>query len=105
VGATLGSQTLANGSSVEEPLGGYQLIPVSVLASESSIANSGDSTWLQGNSGCANAIVSSNDYFFSQDYLSLLASTGPFYQSILPVINNTFTSSTDTYKNAYASEF
>jgi hypothetical protein len=105
VGVTLGSQTLANGTSIEEPLGGYQLVPVSVLASENSIANSGDSTWLEGNSGCENAIVSSNDYFTSADYLSLLSSTGPFYQTILPVINNTFTTSTDTYKNAYASKF
>jgi hypothetical protein len=105
VGVTLGSQTLANGTSVEEPLGGYQLIPVSVLASESSIANSGDSQWLEGNSGCQNAIVSSNEYFFTSDYLDLLSSTGAFYQGILSVINTTFTSATDTYKNAYASKF
>jgi hypothetical protein len=97
VGATLGSQTLANGTSVEEPLGGYQLIPVSVLASESSIANSGDSQWLEGNS--------SNEYFFTSDYSDLLSSTGAFYQGILPVINTTFTSATDTYKDAYASKF
>ncbi|CZR63309.1 uncharacterized protein PAC_13206 [Phialocephala subalpina] len=32
VGATLGSQSLANGSSIEAPFDGYQLIPVSVLA-------------------------------------------------------------------------
>ncbi len=104
VGATLGSQTLANGSSVEAPLNGFQLIPVNVVASAASGSNSENSAWLQGQSGCYNAIVSSNNYFFSSEYLDKLNSTAKFYQSILPVINGTFTSATDTFKNAYSSK-
>jgi hypothetical protein len=105
VGATLGSQTLANGTTVEAPLDGFQLIPVNTVATASSSANSENSAWLQGSSGCGNAITSSNDYFFSQEYMSLLNSTKSFYQSILPVINTTFTSAQDTFKNAYSSKF
>ncbi|KAF7877486.1 hypothetical protein EAF04_001163 [Stromatinia cepivora] len=101
VGATLGSQTLANGTSVEAPLGGFQLIPVNAVATASSSANSESSTWLQGSSGCGNAITSSNNYFYSEEYTRLLNSSKSFYQSILPVINTTFDSTTNTFKNAY----
>ncbi|PBP27217.1 histidine acid phosphatase, partial [Diplocarpon rosae] len=101
IGPTLGIQSLANGSSVSAPLDGYQLIPVNAVASASSGANSENSAWLQGQSGCAKAIVSSNNYFFSDEYLSKLNSTGDFYTRILPVINRTFTAATDTFKNAY----
>ncbi|KAF4629476.1 hypothetical protein G7Y89_g8666 [Cudoniella acicularis] len=97
-----GAELLANGSTIEPPLGGYQLIPVNELASLASVANSGDATWLQGASGCQNAITDSNEYFFSQDFMDFSNKTASFYQSILPVINNTFTSATDIYKNAYA---
>ncbi|KAJ8070184.1 hypothetical protein OCU04_000574 [Sclerotinia nivalis] len=101
VGATLGSQTLANGTSVEAPLGGFQLIPVNAVTTASSSANSESSTWLQGSSGCGNAITSSNNYFYSEEYTSLLNSTKNFYQSILPVVNTTFDSTKNTFKNAY----
>ncbi len=101
VGATLGTQALANGSSVAAPLNGFQLIPVNAVASASSGANSENSGWLQGQSGCNNAIVSSNNYFFSDEYLKKLNSTKAFYSNILPVINRTFTAATDTFKNAY----
>jgi hypothetical protein len=40
--------TLANGTTVGAPLGGYQLIPVNAVASASSSANSENSAWLQG---------------------------------------------------------
>lgn len=102
VGTTLGTQALANGSSVTAPLAGYQLIPVNTVTSASSGANSENSAWLQGQSGCANAIASSNNYFFSAEYMSKLNSTMSFYQSIFPVINSTFTTATNTFKNAYS---
>lgn len=102
VGSTLGTQTLANGTSIEAPLNGYQLVPVNEL--QTAVDNSGDATWLQGSTGCVNAIAASNNYFFSEEYMNLLSKTASFYQSILPVINNTFTAATDTYKNAYTSK-
>jgi hypothetical protein len=104
VGATLGTQKLANGTSVEAPLGGFQLIPVNAIASAASGANSENSQWLQGQSGCNNAIVSSNNYFFSQEYKDELNSTMDFYHSMLPVVNRTFSQAQDNFKNAYLSE-
>lgn len=102
VGAT--NQTLANGTKVEAPNNGFQLIPVNAVQSASTGANSENSAWLQGQSGCGNAIVSSNNYFSSAEYLQKLNSTMSFYKSILPVINGTFTSATDSFKNAYTSK-
>jgi hypothetical protein len=104
VGATLGTQKLANGTSVEAPLGGFQLIPVNAIASAASGSNSENSAWLQGQSGCNNAILSSNNYFFSQEYMTELTSTMDFYHSVLPVINRTFSLAQDNFKNAYLSE-
>jgi hypothetical protein len=104
VGTALGSAKLANGSSVETLLNGFQLIPVNAVASAASAANFENSAWLQGQSGCNNAIASSNNYFYSPEYLNKLNSTANFYQSVLPVINGTFTSTTTTFKNAYTSE-
>lgn len=102
VGAALGSQKLANGTTVEAPMGGFQLIPVNAVQSTASSANSENSAWLQGSSGCNNAIISSNNYFYSQEYMGLLNSTAAFYQSILPAINTTFTAAQDSFKNAYS---
>jgi hypothetical protein len=105
VGATLGTEKLANGTSVEAPLNGFQLIPVNGITSAASGSNSENSAWLQGQSGCNNAIVSSNDYFFSQEYINELNSTMDFYHSVLPVINGTFSLAQDNFKNSYLSEF
>ncbi|TVY92256.1 Lysosomal acid phosphatase [Lachnellula willkommii] len=101
VGTSLGTQSLANGTNVTSPLSGFQLIPVNAVASASSSANSENSAWLQGSSGCEAAILSSNNYFYSPEYMQKLNSTADFYKSVLPVINGTFTTATDTFKNAY----
>ncbi|CAI7600354.1 unnamed protein product [Penicillium glandicola] len=92
------SQTLANGSSVEAPLNGYQLIQ---LTAATTSKNAEDSTWLQGSSGCQKATVSSNNYFSSEMYTSLLSSTKEFYQSLSPMLDGAFVSSDMTFKNAY----
>lgn len=97
-------QTLANGQSTQAPLGGYQYIPVNVVTSASSTSGAEDSGWLQGSSGCANAVTSSNSYLQSQEYLTYLNKTGAFYQDLLPVYNSTFAESSATFKNAYTSQ-
>ena len=101
VGSTLGKQTLANGTVVQVPLDGYQLIPVATVGG----ASSEDSAWLQGSTSCANAIVSSNNYFASEDYKSLQNSTIGFYQSLEPVISSTFNATQTSFMNAYSSTF
>ena len=99
VGSTLGKQTLANGTVVQVPLDGYQLIPVATVGG----ASSEDSAWLQGSTGCAKAVVSSNNYFASEEYMSLDNSTKSFYQSLEPVINSTFNATQADFMNAYSS--
>ncbi|KAL4939834.1 hypothetical protein BDV06DRAFT_198027 [Aspergillus oleicola] len=96
---TMASQDLANGSTVESPLNGYQLIPLSLIDSG---ASSEDSTWLQSTTDCQNAIVSSNNYYSSELYNSLLESTRDFYESLAPLINTSFSSDEMSFKNAYS---
>lgn len=101
---TAADQVLADGTSTQAPFGGYQYIPVNIVTSASSTSGAEDSEWLQGSSGCANAVVSSNEYLQSHEYKDLLSKTGPFYQDLLPVYNTIFNGSTATYKNAYTSK-
>jgi len=104
VGSTLGSVSLHNGTVIEAPLNGYQIIPVNQVSSISGGSNSENSAWLQGASGCNKATVSSNNYFQSAEYQALYNSTMNFYQSINPVVNGSFPASYVNYKNAYSSE-
>ncbi|KAK3112886.1 hypothetical protein LTR53_010361 [Teratosphaeriaceae sp. CCFEE 6253] len=98
VGTDLDTETLRNGTVVTSPMEGYQLIPISLVTSGS---GSEDNSWLQSASGCAAAVISSNNYFTSAEYMGLLNSTHDLYQSIVPAINGTFNSSTSSFKNAY----
>lgn len=102
VGDRLGSEELRNRTVVQAPMNGYQLIPVQMVASGT---GSEDSAWLQGASNCAQAAVSSNEYYESADYADLLASTGDFYKSLTPLVNATFSDNAISYKNAYTSTF
>ncbi|KAL8712769.1 MAG: hypothetical protein Q9220_002977 [cf. Caloplaca sp. 1 TL-2023] len=98
VGSELGSDRLRDGRVVQSPLDGYQLIPVQTVTTGT---GSEDSAWLQGSSNCAQATVSSNDYFTSDDYKGFVASTGDLYKSLAPLINRTFGQDQLTFKNAY----
>ena len=86
------------GTVVDAPLNGYQLIPINAVSNGASNENS---AWLQGNTNCANAQISSNDYFNSKEYMDLYNSSTGLYQRIYPDVNNTFTSAQNNYKNAY----
>ncbi|KAF2012706.1 phosphoglycerate mutase-like protein [Aaosphaeria arxii CBS 175.79] len=91
-------QTLANGNNVQAPLNGYQLIPVNTISSG---ASPEAATWLQGDSDCSNAKISSNSYFDSKEYQDLSASTKDFYASLNPVVNATLPATQVNFKNAY----
>ncbi|KAH9827339.1 histidine acid phosphatase like protein [Teratosphaeria destructans] len=95
------TETLRNGTVITAPMSGYQLIPISLVTSGSGGSGEEDNGWLQGATGCAAATVSSNNYFLSDQYKTLLNSTQDFYETYTPVINNTFASSAISYKNAY----
>lgn len=92
------NQTLRNGTVVEAPLNGYQLIPISIISSGS---GSEDNAWLQSSSSCNNALISSNEFFSSDIYHEYLNSTLDLYQTMAPTVNATFTESQLSFKNAY----
>lgn len=100
VGPTLGSSTLRNGTTVQAPLNGFQLIPVEITSAG---AGSEDNGWLQGATNCAGATTSSNQYFYTEDYQTLLNSTMDLYKSMTPMINRTFSDSQISFKNAFTS--
>ncbi|KAJ6107112.1 hypothetical protein N7523_008435 [Penicillium sp. IBT 18751x] len=96
--AKAASQTLGNGTSVQAPLDGYQIIQVQ---STGTSQDSENSAWLQGSSDCSKATVSSNNYYTSSSYMSMLASTKDFYASLSPMLNTTFNADEMSFKNAY----
>lgn len=96
------TETLRNGTVITPPLNGYQLIPIGLVEAGTGSENNG---WLQDASGCNNADTSSNNFFLSAEYQQLLNSTQAFYTRLTPVINNTFSSSQTSFKNAYTSSF
>lgn len=92
------NQTLRNGTSVEAPLNGFQLIPIAI---QSSGSGSESDSWLQSASSCLNAEISSNEFFSSDVYNYYENSTQDLYQSLAPAVNATFSSSQLSFKNAY----
>lgn len=98
------TEMLANGTEVESPLDGYQYIPVNAVEDAATSEKAESNSWLQGDSGCGNAEVSSNSYFDSDAYASMHADTDDFYQRLLPVINGTFDEKDANYENAYSSK-
>ncbi|KAI6262430.1 hypothetical protein MCOR19_001305 [Pyricularia oryzae] len=95
-------QVLADGTTVQSTLGGYQYIPVNSLTTAATPSGAEDDAWLQSGSGCAKAVASSNSYFASRDYLDALESTHGFYQGLMPAINRTFKADAANFKNGYA---
>lgn len=94
----LSAQNLRNGTIVQAPLNGYQLIPLQTVEHGT---NSENSAWLQGSTNCANAQLSSNAYYSSAQYLETLNRTQDLYSSIYSDINATFSKSEDNFKNGY----
>ena len=60
VGPTSGQQTLRNGTIIEAPLNGYQLILIATVGGASG-TNKEDAAFLQSTTGCTGAITSSNE--------------------------------------------
>ena len=98
LGGKQSAETLRNGTSVEAPLDGYQIVPVNTIDVGS---GSEDNGWLQEASGCKNARLSSNRYFESQEYEELLSSTGEIYRDVRDVVRPVLGEKDVTFKNAY----
>ncbi|PFH56854.1 hypothetical protein XA68_15849 [Ophiocordyceps unilateralis] len=95
------AETLANGSRVVAPLGGYQFVPVDPAAARTGDRPE-DSAWLQGGTGCVNAEVSSNGYLASKEYHDDYHDSLDFYQRLLPVIKDTYGQDAANFKNGYS---
>lgn len=102
VGPQLDTEALANGTVVTSPLNGYQLIPVEIVSSGS---GSEDNSWLQSSSSCYKAEVKSNEFFESNEFLTLDNKTSSFYASLDAVVKPAFNSTETTFENAYESKF
>lgn len=100
VGSTTaaGSEKLRNGTTIDSPMNGFQLIPISVISTG---GGSEDNGWLQDASNCNNAKISSNNYFNSADYAATYKGSVDFYTSITPVVDGVFPNSSINFKNAY----
>lgn len=98
VGPILGSNTLRNGTVVQSPLNGYQLIPIELVSNGGGSEND---AWLQGAQNCANAEISSNSYFTTPEYMATLNKTQSFYNGVAPMVNRTFSPKQISYANAY----
>lgn len=98
VGQQLSTNTLRNGTVIQPPLNGYQLIPLQTVQAG---AGSEDAAWLQGTTNCYNAQLSSDSYFRSAQYVDTLRRTQPLYDSIYPMVNKTFTSAQTSFRHGY----
>ena len=103
VGPDLGQQTLRNGTIVEAPLDGYQLIPIATVGTASG-ANQENTAFLESTNGCTRGTTSSDEYLTTPEFLNLLASTRGFYLSLEPLIGGSFNSSQASFANAYTSK-
>lgn len=92
------AETLRNGSVIQAPMNGYQIIPIGTVSTG---GGSEDSGWLQDATDCGAAESSSNAYFSSPEYMTLANATAPFYSRLQPVVNATFSANSTSYKNAY----
>ncbi|PLB35148.1 histidine acid phosphatase [Aspergillus candidus] len=93
------NETLANKTTIQAPLDGYQLIPLSLITTGT---DSEDNTWLQDATGCQNAKISSNNYYSSSLYEELHDSTKSFYESLSDKLTGAFSTDKISFKNAYA---
>lgn len=92
------TETLRNGSTIQAPLNGYQLIPMMTVQTGSDSENN---PWLESTTSCYLATLSSNEYYYSAQYQNLLSSTRQLYQSVAPLVDGVFSSNELNYKNAY----
>lgn len=103
VGEQAATAGLRNGSTVTEPLNGYQLVPIQQSTTGTRTETS---AWLQGNRGCGRASDSSRNYFNSTDFYTVSNASQNFYQQIAPVVANTFPNpDLVNFYNAYSGRF
>ncbi|KAJ0421466.1 histidine phosphatase superfamily [Aspergillus carlsbadensis] len=94
----IASQTLNNGSTYTNPLGGYQYV---VLHGEEK--ESPDTIWIKGDDECPAISVLAEGFTESDVYAERVELTRPFYQQFWPILQDVYdyTEADLSYENAY----
>ncbi|KAK4040675.1 histidine phosphatase superfamily [Parachaetomium inaequale] len=94
---TLAAQDLANGSSVESPLTGYQYVTLHGINDDSP-----ETVWIKGDDSCPVITAAAAEFKQSAEYHSRLSSTKDFYESLYPLVADAYPSASDlSYAKAY----
>ncbi|KAL2163886.1 hypothetical protein VTH06DRAFT_3098 [Thermothelomyces fergusii] len=94
---SLAAQDLANGSSVESPLTGYQYVTLHGISDDSP-----ETIWIKGDDDCPVVSAASEDFKLSAEFQARLASTRDFYRGLYPFVSNVYSSPEDlSYEKAY----
>lgn len=89
--------SLANGSNILAPLGGYQYPQIYTTS-----RNDDNSIWIAGEVSCPAYTESSYEYYTSPEYASILETTAGFYASLeQDFLDGVFTNSSVGYFDAY----
>ncbi len=92
-----GQSTLANGTNLVAPLNGYQYPEITTISS-----NDLNSIWVSGMDNCPSYTASTQEYYRTIDYQSILNTTMDFYTSLEPeFLDGVFSSAAVGYYDAY----
>ena len=91
-----GESALANGSIIDAPLSGYQY-PQIYTAADVDL----NSLWVAGNLNCPAYTSAMSDYYSSQEYDNIEASTSDLYMSLEPLMNGVVPNASLGYFDAY----
>jgi hypothetical protein len=95
-GDSSSTEELNNGSTISDPLNGYQFI---LVHGEDTDAPS--TIWLKGDDSCPAYTAASDSYTSSADYESTLASSADFYSQFIPQLGPILGDEDVSYANAY----
>lgn len=98
------ASTLANGTTVEAPCGGYQYVPVYEQHRPCIANRAARNTWMQSKKGCLAADQSKERYLNSWEHKARKKETKPFYNELLPALEGTMKPADVSYENAHEGE-
>ncbi|KAF2167951.1 hypothetical protein M409DRAFT_22096 [Zasmidium cellare ATCC 36951] len=92
----LATEELANGTSIESPLNGYQCIHI-----QGEAENAPDTIWLKGDDECPAWTNDSKEYKVSDQYQQTLNSSQGFYDQFVPLLGDILGLENVSYAQAY----
>ncbi len=92
----LASQTLVNGTESDYPLNGYQFVQVHAESEEEP-----DTIWIKGDDACPAFTTASASYKDSEEYMTTLESSRPFYSQFVDILNNTPVAGNVSFAHAF----